>query len=120
MKLYHHNRFIHRGFQLNSLCVAKNKKQALLTFDVSMYYMNNWVSETNVKGHFENLVSGKIYYQFDQYGGEIRYFLSKEDLVKLYELEEIETIISNHRSKFPTYNHTVNHFTTPPPIGNLG
>jgi hypothetical protein len=109
-KIYSHSQFICRGFQLNSFCIADNKKQASLILDVTMYCMNNWVSTIDLKKQYEHLEHGKIYYQFDQFGGEVRYFLDKKEIVKIYELDEIESIIKKHRLNFPTYHHTVEHY----------
>lgn len=110
MKLYSHFQFVYRGFQLDSFCIAKNKKEASKILDVTIYCMNNWVNTSDIKDEHKNLEPNKVYYRFDQFGGEVRYFLNKLEIKKIYTFEEIEEIIKKHRAKYPTYHNTIEQY----------
>ena len=104
MKIYSHYQYMYKGFQLTTICVCSTKKKAKEILGKSEYMMNNWVYCSDYLKNNE-LKEETLYFMFDQYGGEVRYFLSKEDINKKYSLSEIQNIKDNHRKEYPTYHH---------------
>jgi len=111
MKKYSHFQFMYKGFQLQVVLVTKTKKEAKEILGLSDYMINTWVNVNDINDN-DNFELNKKYYRFDQHGGEVRYFLSKEEIEKYYSIEEIKAIIDNHRILNKTYQETENNYKT--------